>query len=120
MQNGFIDLSFLRDITGDKPEEIKHFLKLMVDSILTEEAAMLEAFEKQNWKVVRTMAHNLKSKSRYLGISLLETLLNQIEHEIREEETSVEQVKKLIDHTQPLLKKIVESVQSMKEIQPRS
>jgi HPt (histidine-containing phosphotransfer) domain-containing protein len=77
-----LDLSYLKEITGDEPALMKEFVEMFLNQLKESKVLFIEAFQLKDATQIQQLAHKMKSSFGVLGVDT--RLLAELEKEIKE------------------------------------
>jgi len=75
-----IDLSYLREMSGNDKSIIKEMIEIFIDQIPEFEEEVSSRFEVQDWNGLGAIAHKAKSSVRTMGMEYMGECLEKLEH----------------------------------------
>lgn len=91
-----IDLTFLKNFTGNNPEKMKKYIQMFVSTAPNMIEKMEHAMKSSDFETIKITAHSLKPQLGYMGISSLESVAKNIEH-YAGDQVNLEQLPALIN-----------------------
>jgi HPt (histidine-containing phosphotransfer) domain-containing protein len=79
-----IDLSYLREVTGDDNDIIQEMLELFINDTPQALKGLQEKYEASDWDSVRAVAHKIKPSFMFVGLQNFHNKLTSIENNARE------------------------------------
>ncbi|MBL4716414.1 MAG: hypothetical protein COC01_05440 [Bacteroidetes bacterium] len=91
-----VDLSFLKNLYKGKNDKLKEMLELFLRETPDQILKMKEHCEKENWDGLRKIAHPMKPKVTYIGISSMKEVITNIEQYSKKQE-NLDEIPGLLD-----------------------
>lgn len=109
-----VDLAFLEKFTKGDISKMKRYISLYLDTAPGIFEKMQQNIKDRSWSELAVHAHSLKPQARYMGISVLEKLLIEIENKAKSDMVDelgslFEEANRIHQESEVLLKKFLES-----------
>ncbi len=108
-----VNLTYLKDAMGDDQEVIKQMLEIF----LTRAPILIENLEKgvssEDWVVIKTSAHDIKSSFAYLGVQGVSDQAREIEQIAKQLSEPISSVKTKVEKFLPDAKTAIEEVKKL-------
>jgi HPt (histidine-containing phosphotransfer) domain-containing protein len=92
---GKINLSYLREVSDGNEAFMIEMIEMFLQNTPEALESMDECFKKQNWNELRTIAHRIKPSFAFMGLSLTQQMLAEIEN-CSDSKTNLEKIPELI------------------------
>ena len=107
-----IDLSYLREVTGDSNDIMKEMLELFLNDTPVALELLQDKCKESDWDVIRAEAHKIKPSFMFVGLQTCHEKLTIIENNARERK-DIEEIHDPLDSVEGAFNSVTDEVLSL-------